>query len=197
MNDIAHLEPRAQNPARFTIPEFMEMVDCGVFSGSRVELVDGVIVRMRPSMSRHMRYSRAVCFSLHAIFGEGIDGYVAQFELSVQLGPDTLRDIDVGIVKALNDEMEFPDPATILLAVEIAVTSLAEDMGPKLRDYARAGIPHYWVVDVEGRRVHVMKTPLDGDYADRKPYAFGEAIAVPGSEATITIGGSSARVPSA
>ncbi len=111
-----------------------------------------------------------------------------QIEAAVQLGPDTLRAIDVSVIKTFGDDVPFPDPASILLAVEIAVTSLAEDMGPKLRDYARAGIPHYWVVDVEGRRVHVMQTPLDGDYAERKPYPFGSPIPVQGKAATIVIG---------
>ena len=35
--------------------------------------------------------------------------------------------------------------------IEVADSSLADDLGAKLEQYARAGIPRYWVVDVVGR----------------------------------------------
>ena len=33
------------------------------------------------------------------------------------------------------------------LVVEVSVTTQARDLGPKLRAYAAAGVPQYWVVD--------------------------------------------------
>jgi Uma2 family endonuclease len=152
----------------------------------RVELVEGVIVRMSPAQSPHMVFKRQVFVELHTVFG-GADWSVFS-ELTLQLGPATLREADVGVIRPFGTDIDYPDPATVLLLVEIADSSLSEDMGAKLRDYARAGIPHYWVVDVNGRRVHLMTAPLDGDYAERRLVAFGDPIPVPGTDRTIAIG---------
>ena len=39
------------------------------------------------------------------------------------------------------------------LVVEVSRTTLAYDAGDKLRAYQQAGVPEYWVVDVQGRHV--------------------------------------------
>ena len=51
----------------------------------------------------------------------------------------------------------FPwHPRTALLIVEIADTSFAMD-GDKASLYAAAGIPGYWVIDVNDRRLHLFR----------------------------------------
>ena len=50
-------------------------------------------------------------------------------------------------------------PATALLAVEVAETSLAFDTTTKVELYATAGIPEYWVVDLDGGRLLVYRNP--------------------------------------
>lgn len=187
MNVLKQPERHVETPARFTIDEFMQLVDTGVFEGSRAELVEGVIVRMSPSMSRHMRYQREVLFALAEVLKEVGGNLIVQPNLSLKLDKATLREADLGVLPSFDDEHSFPDPSTVLLLVEISVSTLDYDLNVKRLDYARAGIPHYWVVDVEGRRSHVMSTPLDGDYAERHPVAFGEPLAVPETDRTIVI----------
>lgn len=187
MNDLARIGAPPEAPARFTVDEFMELVNSSALGAGKFELVEGVIVRMSPALAPHMHYQRAVFRALDAIFGEGLDGRIAQFELSLQLAPATVRDADVAVLSAYDRRGGFPDPASVLLIVEIAHATLDKDLGSKLTDYARAGIPHYWVVDVEGRRVHAMTTPLDGDYAERRLFGFGDALPVPGSDRTIVL----------
>ena len=60
-------------------------------------------------------------------------------------------------------------PATALLAVEVAVTSLDYDTTTKAKLYATAGIPEYWVLDLEGKRLIVFRgpAPLTANLADR------------------------------
>jgi Uma2 family endonuclease len=189
MNDVTFKLPAGETPARFTIDEFMEFVASDVFKGGeKLELVDGVIVGTSPAQSTHMLLQRQVFLALDAIFGEGVGGYVAHFELTLQFGKATLRDADVAVVKAFDTSVRFPDPASALLIVEISQSTLEKDLNSKRLDYAGAGIPHYWVVDPNGRRVHIMSTITDGDYAERKLAAFGDMIAVPGTNRTIAIG---------
>ena len=47
-----------------------------------------------------------------------------------------------------------------LLLIEVAESSLAYDRSTKLRLYAAAGIPEYWVVDCAAESVEVHRTPM-------------------------------------
>jgi Uma2 family endonuclease len=47
----------------------------------------------------------------------------------------------------------------ILLAIEVAATSLAYDRGLKARLYARHGVKELWVIDAERRRTFVHSGP--------------------------------------
>ncbi|WP_230842451.1 Uma2 family endonuclease [Gloeobacter morelensis] len=56
----------------------------------------------------------------------------------------------------LKDYLErHPRPEDLLLVVEVADSSLGFDLGAKAAAYARAGVPTYWVLDVQGRALHV------------------------------------------
>ena len=187
MNAPVRITERTQSAARLSIDEFMAIVEAGVFANAdRVELVDGAIVRMSPPQSRNMNYMRMVQYALDEAL-RGQSGFVVQPKLSLQLAHDTLRVADIGVLAPFDTASRFPDAGSVSLVVEIADTSLQSDLSDKRFDYASAAIPHYWVVDVEGRRVHMMSTPLDGDYAERRLLAFGAPLSVPGTDQTIVI----------
>lgn len=187
MNAPARIVERTQQPTQFSVDEFMAIVEAGVFrDAGKVELVDGAIVRMSPPQSRHMRYVRTIMYALHEVYQKQ-GSFVVQPELSLQLQPRTLRVVDIGVLPDFDFSSRFPSVDSVVLAIEVADSSLPADLGDKRSDYATAGIPHYWVVDVNGQRSHIMSTPLDGDYAERHLVAFGEPLDVPGSDQTIII----------
>jgi Uma2 family endonuclease len=55
--------------------------------------------------------------------------------------------------------LDNPLAAEAKLVVEIAHTTLGLGTGAKLRAYQRAGVPEYWVVDVQARHVLRYLTP--------------------------------------
>src|SRR3954452_7756666 len=55
-------------------------------------------------------------------------------------------------------------PATAALVVEVAVSSRRRDLRVKPRLYAGAGVPVYWVIDVDGGRGVQHSEPVDGEY---------------------------------
>jgi Uma2 family endonuclease len=61
-------------------------------------------------------------------------------------------------------ENRRPKTSDIALVIEIAVSSLAKDLGPDLRRYAQANIPASWVADLVGRRIlaHTEPQVIDG-----------------------------------
>jgi Uma2 family endonuclease len=77
---------------------------------------------------------------------------------TIYLSADTFVEPDLVIyprgVKL--EEVKGPD---ILLAIEVAATSLAYDRGLKARLYARHGVNELWVIDAERRRTFVHSGP--------------------------------------
>lgn len=80
-------------------------------------------------------------------------------------------------------------PADILLAVEIADTTLERDLVVKAREYGQVGIPQYWVLDANARVTYAMTGPGAFGYTRRDEIAFDAALAVLGTEATIVVAG--------
>ena len=79
-------------------------------------------------------------------------------------------------------------PDELRLVAEVSSTTLAFDMTTKARLYARAGIPEYWVLDLEGRRMLVHRGPFENAY--RSVTAHGEhhriaALAAPAHEVRV------------
>ncbi len=81
-------------------------------------------------------------------------------------------------------------PADILLVVEIGDTSLDHDLGAKARLYGRAGVPEYWVIDINARRIHQHRKPNAEGYGSVRvvegseslsPLAREDAALTPGS----------------
>jgi Uma2 family endonuclease len=65
---------------------------------------------------------------------------------------------------------------SVALIVEVSDTTLGIDMGRKLSIYAEAGVPEYWVVDVEGRVIHQMWGTSGEGYSERREFGFGAVI---------------------
>ena len=73
-----------------------------------------------------------------------------------------------------------PSPSETHLLIEVAVSSLSRDKNVKRRIYARAACPHYWVIDLVARQIHVYTDPRpDGSYGDDRIVAADVAVSVP------------------
>lgn len=60
--------------------------------------------------------------------------------------------------------------------------------GAKAALYARAGIPEYWVLDVNGRRLIVHQHPVEGAYRSIQAFAEEETAQTPmTSDAAIVV----------
>jgi Uma2 family endonuclease len=189
MNKPSALAASGESPALFTADEFMQIATRSPIADwvGKVELVEGVIVRMSPAKNLHFHYQRQLFRKLDALFGEGRDGYIAGQEPTVRLGPRTVRDPDVAILRDMGPSPDINRADDVLLVAEVSDTSLRQDRGSKLRTYAKAGIPHYWIVDIKGRAVEVMSNPEEDSYLKKEQVPFGEPLPVPGTSSTITI----------
>ena len=188
MNRPAALAAETERPALFTADEFMNMAREGAFSEivGKIELVEGVIVRMSPSEASHFRYQQKLQIALYEILRGDADLIVGSTP-SVRVDDRTVRDPDVAIIRETGRTRGAFEPDEFLLVAEISVSTLHKDRTAKRASYAGAGIPHYWVVDVTGRRTFLYSQPSGGDYQDETIIPFGAPMQVPGTARTIVL----------
>ncbi len=170
---------------RMTADVFTRVIAADAFGDAHVELVDGELIEMAPSQTSHGKLLMTVGRLLGNVYPEPeftiFGDTIVRFDEATVRAPDiTVIDTDIG-------DRNHVLPADILLAVEISQSTLTEDLGRKRIDYASAGIRHYWVVDVDGRRIHTYTDPQGADYAAIHVFAFGDAMPVPEAEGTITL----------
>ena len=182
---FAHKGQVRSGPVRFTADEFLRMEALGAFEGRKVELAQGVIVEEDLPGWTHARLQARLIILLSTVMRDAL--HVVTGELSVRISDHTVRDFDAGLTCPRAGDIAAIAPADVLLAVEIAVTSLATDLHIKALEYARVGIPVYWVVDAGAGVVHAMTEPGTFGYAKRAVVRFDEPLDVPGG-GTITIG---------
>ena len=66
-----------------------------------------------------------------------------------------------------------PGPADVVLIVEVADSSLADDRELATKVYGPAGIPVYWIVNLVDRQVEVYTVPDPGGYPSCAVFAPG------------------------
>lgn len=166
--------------ATFTNAQFERLVRSGGLGDMRVELRRGMIVKMIPQYVPHARVKRLLANAIEAALAKAGLPWVVDQELSVSYPNDfePMPDIVVWDPAAAPADLAGPAPAdAVKLIVEVADSTLGDDLGEKLEDYAAGGLAEYWVADVQGRLVMRHSGPKVNAYATREPARFGEAIA--------------------
>src|SRR5205814_5486319 len=79
--------------------------------------------------------------------------------LIMRLGGRAIVAVQGPIALADDTEPEPDHSDDALMLIEVAESSLAYDRSTKLRLYAAAGIPEYWVVDCIAESIEVHRTP--------------------------------------
>jgi Uma2 family endonuclease len=161
--------------ARFTVAQYERMVDEGIIDDTdRVELLEGYVVLKMPGNPGH---DGAVQGVADAFYARRPAGWCYRVQLAVRLSDSEPQpDFAVVRVPAATYRQRHPEPADIGLLVEVANTSLTRDTQDKVRMYATAGVPAYWVVDVVNRVIHVYRQPAFGRYAARDQYGPSDAV---------------------
>jgi len=73
---------------------------------------------------------------------------------------------DLSILRWRSDfyRQSHPQPADVILLIEVADTSSRYDRDVKIPLYARHGIAEVWLVDLPKRQVEVCRQPEQGEY---------------------------------
>jgi Uma2 family endonuclease len=118
-----------------------------------IEIVDGMVVVGPSASKRHNRLARVLANALDASAGPDWNADT-DFDVRLQDVPLTNRRPDVVVHRADTIDVTPTRPEHVLLAAEIvAPGSETTDRVVKLDQYARAGIPFYWRVELTATRI--------------------------------------------
>ncbi len=142
---------------RWTRQEYDSLVAAGFFPPEeRLELVEGELLRMTPQGSGHATTVSLVENALRTAFG--LD-YTIRVQMPLALDPDSEPEPDVAVVVGSPRDYREAHPCTAVLTVEVADTTLSHDRERKIRLYARAGIPEYWILNLIDRCLEIYRQP--------------------------------------
>jgi Uma2 family endonuclease len=140
----------------WTVAEIRRMVEAGIIAeDENFELIEGEVVPMSAKGNQH----EVLKLALNELLTTHRPGDVrVGVETTVYLDEHTLIEPDLCLYpKALLPE--DVRGADLLLAIEVAASSLAYDLGLKARIYAKYGVRELWVVDAATRVTWVHKRP--------------------------------------
>jgi Uma2 family endonuclease len=174
MLDWDALPPERLRPLRRE--EYDHLVAAGVFADERIELLRGVLVTMSPQGDDHASVTDEVARLLYQHLGAL--GTLDRFTIRSH-GPYAASDYsepepDVAVLPRTHPG--DPHPTTAYLLVEVSDSSLRKDRNIKTGIYAEAGVPEYWIVDVQGGAVEVRTDPRDGAYQTMVRVERGETL---------------------
>lgn len=148
----------------FSRKEYYQMAEAGILRPTdRVELIRGEIIEMSPIGPRHAAFVNSLNELLVTrLAGRGIVGV----QNPVVLADDSEPQPDLAILRRRSVPYKEAEVTTedVLLLIEVAESSLLYDRSTKLRLYAEAGIPEYWVVDCAAETIDVYREPRGDGY---------------------------------
>jgi len=164
---------------RMTVEEFLARPE----GDAKVELVDGRVEQHMPPRWDHGMDQLTLGASLRGHLRRADPRGVVTVEAELPTGPHSVRRADVMYFGP--DSLDYLDRATGRitgppdLVIEIVSPgATGRDYVDKLDEYARTGIPHYWIVDRERHTVETYE--LEGDaYRLVARFGRGEALTSP------------------
>jgi Uma2 family endonuclease len=171
---------------RLSVEQYHAMIAAGILvHGDPIELLDGLLVT---KMTRHPPHVVAASLLFAAFYRALPAGWHACKEDPITLPPASEPEPDLTVVRGeIRDyAVRNPGPADVALVVEVSDSTLAFDRGFKLRLYARAGLPVYWILDVVEGVVEVHTDPTGP--APEPSYRRREVVGRDG-ELTLDLGG--------
>lgn len=162
MNVIATRAAEGFPRRSFTVAEIRRMVEVGIIAeDENFELIEGELVPMSPKGNQH----EVIKAALNRILARHApDELRLAVETSLYLDERTFVEPDLCLYpkRILPEDVKGSD---VLLAIEVAASSLSYDRGLKASIYARHGVGELWVIDATTRDTWIHRGPsADGQW---------------------------------
>ena len=176
---------------RLTVAQYHEMIRVGTLTtDDPVELLEGLLVYHMSQDPAHVGSVEAAEDSIRPLLPAG---WRYRSEKPITLADGEPEPDGVIARGGRGDSFRgHPLAADLALVIEVSNSTLGTDRTLKLRSYARAGIPVYWIVNLIDRQVEVHTDPdpaavPEPTYRRREVYAADAAVPVPVLDATLRV----------
>lgn len=159
----------AGHPAavKLTVDNYLMLDRAGALAPyGKTELLDGVIYIVSPQHSPHYMLKSELFRRLADKAEQLGTGLKAWVDGSLDFRPNSCPEPDIFITQGVPQE-RITEREIVLLAVEIASTTLEHDLRDKAALYAANGVPEYWVIDLAGAKLHRMWSPGPNGYGEQ------------------------------
>lgn len=164
-----------QEQVRLRIEDFFRLDQDGLFGDRRTELIDGKVYVLAAQYSPHARLKINIAFALRDALRRTRPDLHVLAEATVAMPPFDAPEPDIVVTSNPFEDGAVP-VESVALIIEVASTTLRDDLGAKKSVYATHGVPEYWVADLKGGAVHQFWQPADGDYAETRVVRLSEPI---------------------
>ena len=195
MTTTAHAKPPAPGPAweiATLFPDQGAWTEADYFelkTNRLVELSDGIVEVLPMPTVFHQRIVAFLYNALLAFVTAQRAGEVLFAPLRVRLWKGKIREPDIVFIAAGRADRVTADycQGADLVVEVVSETGRERDEVVKREEYARAGIPEYWIIDPDNRLITVLKLAA-GTYAVHGVFASGQRAAsatLPGFEVEV------------
>jgi Uma2 family endonuclease len=163
---------------RLSVAQYHDMLKAGVLKeGEKVELLEGLLVE---KMTRNPPHDGCLMALQAELMLRLPAGWMLRIQSAITTS-DSEPEPDLIVVKGFPRQymQVHPVPSNVALVVEVADVSLGFDRPDKLRVYARARLPVYWIVNIPDGCIEVYTQPRGGrspTYRQRRDYQPSETI---------------------
>ncbi|MCK5908319.1 MAG: Uma2 family endonuclease, partial [Caulobacter sp.] len=155
------------------LDDVLRMQEAGILDeGARVELIDGALVEMAPEGTPPTRVKMQLAMRFMASAGDAIRVIV---DSTLRLAPTYAPDPDLYLYDATLP-LSAVNGANVGLVIEVAHSTLKNDLAVKAEIYAQHGVRDYWVVDVNTDTLLVHRGLAGGVYRDVTHHAARETV---------------------
>jgi Uma2 family endonuclease len=160
---------------KMSAPQFQKLANAGAFEDAHVELFDGEIFNMSPVGAEHAALVRRLTEALREVFGKK---YIIAVQDPIRLDDYTQPQPDLTVLHRRDDfyAAKLPEPADILLVIEVADTTRLYDRNTKMPRYARSSIPELWIIDVPTKQIEQYTQPREAGYRTVQYHSQGETL---------------------
>ncbi len=147
-----------------TVEEYFQIINSGALGPEpKVELIEGVIVDKMTKTNPHIIATDLVQYLLIRLVPAGY--YFSMGNPVIIRARNSVPEPDAVVARGnprdIRDQGRLPESTA--LAVEVADTSYTLDRDRKSKLYASAGIPIFWLLDLNRRRLEVFSNPTGQD----------------------------------
>jgi Uma2 family endonuclease len=163
---------------RMTLEKYESLIATGFFTKrDDVHLINGYVVTRMAESPLHGVVCEAIRIAVGAIL---LAGWHTRSEKGLRIPAQvSIPRPDLAVVRGdcWDYSGRYPEPSDTALVAEVSISSLDEDRA-MAEIYGKAGIPAYWIVDVDDGQVEVYSDPGPSGYRSHEVLAPGHVLSV-------------------